>query len=119
MVGHAPFGRLSIGRLSAGRSNRRSYQERAASKSAVGTTASTCSMVIELLPDAGGVVGLSGPVAAHLLERPTPDQEGVSRLAVLSDRIDEVGLVGVSVGRREQMSSALPEKRHPPASTTA
>jgi hypothetical protein len=58
--------------------------------------------VVEVVADAGGVVGLLGPVAAHLLERDPSEQDGVGGLALLAQRRDEVGLVDLGlVGHAE------------------
>jgi hypothetical protein len=48
---------------------------------------------VEVVGDAGGVVGLFGPVAAQLLERHPPEHDGVGRFALLAERGHEVGLV--------------------------
>ena len=51
---------------------------------------------------------LKRPVAAHLLERESPGEERVRGLAVLANRVDDVGLVDVRIVARDRTSPRSP-----------
>jgi hypothetical protein len=56
--------------------------------------------VVEVVGDAGVVVVLQWPIAAHLLKGHPSEQYGVSRFPLFTDRVEDVGLIGVLVSTR-------------------